>query len=79
MKTALQPVANFRYRAKGGEACNRARARYGLPPLYKDMLFHTTAGCCHRRATQVQIARKLTPAKLKESAACLSRREVRLP
>ncbi|PHK75165.1 YkgJ family cysteine cluster protein, partial [Salmonella enterica] len=25
------------------EACNRARARYGLPPLYTDMLFHTTA------------------------------------
>lgn len=23
------------------EACHRAKARYGLPPLYKDMLFHT--------------------------------------
>lgn len=23
------------------EACNRARAHYGLPPIYKDMLFHT--------------------------------------
>ncbi len=36
----------FSISGEGGEvneACNRARARYGLPPLYKDMLFHTTA------------------------------------
>ncbi len=65
----------FSISGEGGEvneACNRARARYGLPPLYKDMLFHTTADAATVELSGT-IARKLTPAKLKESA-CLSRR-----
>ncbi|HAS9625591.1 TPA: YkgJ family cysteine cluster protein, partial [Salmonella enterica subsp. enterica serovar Enteritidis] len=37
------------------EACNRARARYGLPPLYKDMLFHTTADAATVELSRVQL------------------------
>lgn len=38
------PCREFAMSGEGGqinEACTRARARYGLPPLYKDMLIHT--------------------------------------
>lgn len=38
------------------EACNRARARYGLPPLYKDMLFHTSLEAATSVLTAVQSA-----------------------
>ena len=38
------PCREFAMSGEDGQindACNRARARYGLPPLYKDMLIHT--------------------------------------
>ncbi|MDR9891395.1 YkgJ family cysteine cluster protein [Pseudenterobacter timonensis] len=37
------------------EACNRARARYGLPPLYKDMLFHTSLEDATAELSRVQL------------------------
>jgi Fe-S-cluster containining protein len=37
------------------EACNRARARVGLPPLYKDMLFHTSLDAATAGASGVQL------------------------
>lgn len=37
------------------EACNRARARYGLPPLYKDMLFHTSLDAATHGLSRVQL------------------------
>ena len=37
------------------EACNRARARYGLPPLYKDMLFHTSLDAATSVLSGVQL------------------------
>ncbi|WP_454122835.1 YkgJ family cysteine cluster protein [Kosakonia sp. Marseille-Q7440] len=39
------PCREFQMSGEAGEvneACDRARARYGLAPLYKDMLFHTS-------------------------------------
>ncbi|EBS8503575.1 TPA: YkgJ family cysteine cluster protein [Salmonella enterica] len=48
----------FSISGEGGEvneACNRARARYGLPPLYKDMLFHTTADAATVELSRVQL------------------------
>lgn len=48
----------FSLSGEGGEvneACNRARARYGLPPLYKDMLFHTTADAATVELSRVQL------------------------
>lgn len=38
------------------DACNRARAHYGLPPLYKDMLFHTSLEAATSVLTAVQSA-----------------------
>lgn len=38
------PCREFAMSGENGEindACHRARAHYGLPPLYKDMLIHT--------------------------------------
>ena len=37
------------------EACNRARARFGLPPLYKDMLFHTSLDAATTALSGVQL------------------------
>ena len=37
------------------EACDRARAYYGLPPLYKDMLFHTSTEAATDGAFRVQL------------------------
>ncbi|ENO0518463.1 YkgJ family cysteine cluster protein [Escherichia albertii] len=37
------------------EASNRARAHYGLPPLYKDMLFHTRPDAATEDLTRVQL------------------------
>lgn len=37
------------------EACNRARAWYGLPLLYKDMPFHTSADAATEALTRVQL------------------------
>ena len=37
------------------EACNRARARVGLPPLYTDMLFHTSLDAATAGASGVQL------------------------
>ena len=37
------------------EACNRARAHYGLPPLYKDMLFHTSLDAATAALSGVQL------------------------
>ncbi|EBQ6223335.1 TPA_asm: YkgJ family cysteine cluster protein [Salmonella enterica] len=48
----------FSISGEGGEvneACNRARARYELPPLYKDMLFHTTADAATVELSRVQL------------------------
>ncbi|SFT70176.1 hypothetical protein SAMN05192562_1011579 [Kosakonia arachidis] len=45
------PCREFAMSGESGEvneACDRARARYGLAPLYKDMLFHTS----HDAATE---------------------------
>ncbi|MGK9171911.1 YkgJ family cysteine cluster protein [Yokenella regensburgei] len=40
---------------KPNDACNRARASYGLPPLYKDMLFHTRADAATDGPSRVQL------------------------
>lgn len=37
------------------EACDRARARYGLAPLYKDMLFHTSSDAATEGVFRVQL------------------------
>lgn len=37
------------------EACNRARARYGLPPLYKDMLFHPGVDAARTGGSELQL------------------------
>ena len=40
---------------EANEACDRARAYYGLPPLYKDMLFHTSTEAATDDAFRVQL------------------------
>jgi len=40
---------------KVNEACDRARARYGLAPLYKDMLFHTSSDAATESVFGVQL------------------------
>jgi Fe-S-cluster containining protein len=40
---------------QANEACNRARARFGLPPLYKDMLFHTSLDAATAGSSGVQL------------------------
>ncbi|ECG8590271.1 YkgJ family cysteine cluster protein [Salmonella enterica subsp. salamae] len=52
------PCREFSISGEGGEvneACNRARAKYGLPPLYKDMLFHTSADAATVELSRVQL------------------------
>jgi Fe-S-cluster containining protein len=36
------------------DACNRARAHYGLPPLYKDMPFHTGLDAATLASSELQ-------------------------
>ncbi len=54
------PCREFAQSGEGGEvneACNRARARYGLPPLiplYKDILSLTTAEAATHEGFAVQ-------------------------
>lgn len=45
---------------EANEACDRARAYYGLPPLYKDMLFHTSTEAATDDAFRVQFVMNLT-------------------
>jgi Fe-S-cluster containining protein len=40
---------------KPNEACDRARAQFQLPPLYKDMLFHTCADAATDGSSRVQL------------------------
>lgn len=40
---------------QANEACDRARASYGLPMLYKDMLFHTCADAATNGPSRVQL------------------------
>ncbi|VYU78890.1 YkgJ family cysteine cluster protein [Metakosakonia massiliensis] len=40
---------------EANEACDRARAHYGLPPLYKDMPFHTPADAATEGLSRVQL------------------------
>lgn len=51
------PCREFAMSGEGNvrnEACDRARAHYGLPPLYKDMLFHTSLDAATGEASRVQ-------------------------
>ncbi|KAA1046846.1 YkgJ family cysteine cluster protein [Pseudocitrobacter sp. 73] len=53
------PCREFAMSGENGEvneACHRARASYGLPPLYKDMLFHTSLEAATSALTAVQSA-----------------------
>jgi Fe-S-cluster containining protein len=51
------PCREFAMSGENGEendACNRARARYGLPPLYKDMPFHTGLDAATLASSELQ-------------------------
>lgn len=53
------PCRSFKMSGENGEpneACDRARARYGLPPLYKDMPFHTGLDAATDGLTRVQLS-----------------------
>lgn len=52
------PCREFVMSGENGEvndACNRARAYYGLPPLYKDMPFHTSANAATDTLSRLQL------------------------
>lgn len=52
------PCREFPMSGENGEvneACDRARARFGLPPLYKDMLFHTSTDAATGEVSRVQL------------------------
>lgn len=52
------PCREFLMSGENGEineACDRARARYGLAPLYKDMLFHTRTDAATGDVSRVQL------------------------
>ncbi|KNC88216.1 YkgJ family cysteine cluster protein [Trabulsiella odontotermitis] len=51
------PCREFAMSGENGvenDACNRARAHYGLPPLYKDMPFHTGLDAATLASSELQ-------------------------